>query len=310
MEEIDFRLKGLAGIFTDQDLTRVLSERDPVLAILSYFATSLFDKNTVNDVLWDITANCISQLELEDCVIYLLDEKSMHLKQRAAYGHKDQGQRKILEPITIPLGEGIVGNVAKTGTAEIVDDVTQDDRYILDDIQRGSELTVPIVLEGKVIGVLDTEHSQKHFYTPLHLFLFDLIAQLTAKKLSHLNRGSKLSFTNDNAYYLQLLSLLENEKIYRDPYLSLGKAAEQLSISANYLSQMVNHLSGCSFCDLINHYRITEAMQSLSHPDFNDYTVEGIGYESGFNSPSTFYSAFKKHTGVTPSAYRKHNSSF
>ncbi|MBC9796649.1 helix-turn-helix domain-containing protein [Sinomicrobium weinanense] len=304
MEITDHRILGLNRIFSEQELLDISESRTHIISILSYFATSLFDKNNVEDVLWDITENCIGRLGLEDCVIYLLDKRKSLLVQKAAYGNKECGERKILSPITIPLGQGIVGHVAVTGQPEIVEDVTQDRRYILDDLQRNSELTVPIMLDGRVIGIIDSEHSEKDFFTPYHLFLFELIAQLAVKKLAHISQDSRGSFTNDNAYYKQLCALLEKEKIYRDENLSLSAVAEQLSISANYLSQLINSLSNSNFPDLINRYRVKEAMKWLTHPDYKNYTVAGIGYESGFNSTSAFYAAFKKHTGITPTEYR------
>jgi AraC-like DNA-binding protein len=275
------------------------------ISILSYFATSLFDKNKIDDVLWDIAENCIAELGLEDCVIYLLDERRKLLVQKAAYGNKSQGERKILSPITIPLGKGIVGYVAMTGQAEIIDDVSMDSRYILDDLQRGSELTVPLLLDEKVIGIIDSEHSEKFFYDTSHLYLFELIAQLTVKKLSHVIQNNKNSFTNDNAYFKQFCQLLEDEKIYKNESLSLSTVAGQLNISANYLSQLINKLCDSNFSDVVNKLRVEEAMRCITHSDYSSYTMEGIGYEAGFHSKSSFYSAFKKHTGITPTEYEK-----
>ena len=80
--------------------------------------------------------------------------------------------------------------------------------------------------------------------------------------------------------------------------------AEQLNISANYLSRLINALSKSNFSELINRYRVEEAKRALAHPDFSSYTVEGVGYEAGFKSKSAFYSAFKKHTGSTPIEFR------
>ena len=310
MEDTDYRILGLSKVFSKNDLADVGNNRTYVISILSYFATSLFDKNKIDDVLWDITENCISKLGLEDCIIYLLDKEKNLLNQRAAYGNKNKGKRKILNPITIPFGQGIVGYVAETGRPEIISDVTQDTRYILDDLQRGSELAVPLFHKGEVIGVIDSEHSMKSFFTINHLFLFELIAQLTVKKLAHIIQNEKSSFTNDNAYFKQFCYLIEKKRLYRDDKLSLTSIAEQLNISANYLSQLVNELSDYNFSEFINHYRVEEAKNHLIHPDFSNYTIAGIGLESGFNSRSAFYSAFKKHTGLTPSKYRKkHNIS-
>lgn len=237
MTTVDYRIEGLNRIFSEKEFFDISESRTHVIPILSYFATSLFDKHRVEDVLWDIVENCIAQLDLEDCVIYLLNEKNGQLIQKAAYGNKNRGGRQILSPIAIQPGAGIVGSVAKSGNSEVVDDVTVDPRYIRDDLQRSSELTVPLVGEGKVLGVIDSEHSQKAFFTDYHLFLFELIAQLTVKKLAHITQNNRISFTNDNAYFQQLSYLLEEEKIYRDENLSLTVVADQLNVSANYLSQ-------------------------------------------------------------------------
>lgn len=305
IQATDHRILGLNRIFPEKELLELSKSQGYVISILSYFATSLFDKNKTEDVLWDIAENCISQLGVEDCVIYLLDKDKKMLVQKAAYGNKNRGERKILSPITIPLGEGIVGHVGETGKSEIVDDVTCDGRYILDDLQRGSELTVPMIFDKELIGVIDSEHSEKAFFSIYHQFLFELIAQLTVKKLTHIIKRSKNSFTNDNAYYKQLRYLLEKEKIYRNENLSLSAIAKQLNISANYLSQLVNTLCKINFSELINRYRVEEAMRCLVQPDYDHFTVAGIGYESGFSSTSAFYTSFKKHAGITPTEYRK-----
>ncbi|RAJ01555.1 GAF domain-containing protein [Chitinophaga skermanii] len=152
-------------------------------AMVNYFATSLFGKNTVEDILWDIAKNCIGQLHFEDCVMYLVDENNNKLVQKAAFGAKNPQQFIIHDPIEIPIGQGIVGSVAASAKAEIVSDTTQDSRYILDDQQRFSEITVPIIYEGKVIGIIDSEHSRKHFYTQQHLALLENIAMICALKI-------------------------------------------------------------------------------------------------------------------------------
>ncbi len=152
--------------------------------ILIYFSASILEQNTEEEVVWDVVRNCISQLHFVDCVIYLLDEKSGLLKQKAAHGPKNPKGEDILQPIDIPLGKGITGTVALTGIAEIVHDTSIDPRYILDDDLRFSEIAVPIVLNKKVIGVIDCEHPEKHFFQPQHLRILTAIASLCAIKLS------------------------------------------------------------------------------------------------------------------------------
>ena len=152
--------------------------------VINYFNRSIAQTNTVEEALWDITQQCIARLGLEDCVIYLLDPERKVLVQKAAWGIKSSPDQKIIDPIDIPLGKGIVGMVGKTGKPELVADTAIDPRYIPDGVVRLSELAVPILDGDEVVGVIDTEHSQKNFYTSWHLQLLTAIASLCSNKIA------------------------------------------------------------------------------------------------------------------------------
>ena len=162
----------------------VLRRRLAAERILNYFATSLYGQNTVDDVFWDIAKNCITKLRLEDCVIYLYDEARNVLVQKAAHGPKNPESFQILNPIEIPMGKGIVGSVAQNCRAEIVNNTKKDPRYIVDDSFRYSEMAVPIIIEGKIFGVIDSEHSKKGYFRFYHLKLLSQIAAICEIKLS------------------------------------------------------------------------------------------------------------------------------
>lgn len=151
---------------------------------INYLATSLHEQRTVESILWDVAKNCIGRLQFEDCVIYLKDNDRDVLVQKAAWGPKTTEEDRILNPIEIPIGVGIVGNVAQTGVGEIIADTTVDKRYIVDDARRLSEITVPILYAGKVIGIIDSEHSRKGFFTQKHLSILTTIASLCANKIT------------------------------------------------------------------------------------------------------------------------------
>lgn len=152
--------------------------------VVNYFNQSISQKSTVDAALWDVAQQCIARLGWEDCVIYLLDSGRQVLVQKAAWGQKSTPDLKIINPIEIPVGQGIVGTVAATCRAELISDTTTDPRYVVDDATRGSELAVPILLEGRAIGVIDSEHSKKGFYTPWHLQILTAIAALCSNKIA------------------------------------------------------------------------------------------------------------------------------
>jgi putative methionine-R-sulfoxide reductase with GAF domain len=155
--------------------------------IINYFATSMSGQTQVDAMLWDVCRNCIARLGFEDCVIYLIDHQTQLLQQKAACGPKTTAFNIIVGPIEIPVGKGIVGCVALSGMAEIIPDTSLDPRYIIDDAQRLSELAVPVISNRKVIGVIDSEHSEKNFYTAKHLQVLTTIASMLAHRIEKMH---------------------------------------------------------------------------------------------------------------------------
>jgi len=131
------------------------------------------------------------------------------------------------------------------------------------------------------------------------VFSKDEILSLEGKKYE------KSSLTEEKSEFIKsdLLSLLDGEKAYLDPEVSLTSLSRKLSVSPNHLSQVINENIGASFFDLINGRRIEESKKMLK--DRPEYTILAVAMECGFNSKSAFNSAFKKFTGVTPSFFQK-----
>jgi signal transduction histidine kinase/ligand-binding sensor domain-containing protein len=152
--------------------------------LLNSFATSLYGQNTIDDIFWDTARNCIEKLEFTDCVIYQKDETRGVLVQRAAFGPKNPNRREIINQIEIAVGKGIVGTVAKTGKAEIIRNTSRDSRYIVDDHQRLSEISIPVMVDGKVFAIIDSEHPEKKFFTRYHLRLLQKIAAVCSERIS------------------------------------------------------------------------------------------------------------------------------
>ncbi len=100
------------------------------------------------------------------------------------------------------------------------------------------------------------------------------------------------------------LSNAMNQQLHRQTELSLQTLSEHLNIPVNKLSQVLNVHMDTGFYDYINKNRITDACKQLQKTNLN---IIDVAFLVGFNSKSTFNSAFKKHIGLTPSQYKKQN---
>ena len=116
---------------------------------------------------------------------------------------------------------------------------------------------------------------------------------------------SQLTPERSERYLNKLLQFMEKERPFTDGDLTIQKLAQKLSIPGPHLSQTINERLGKSFPDFINSYRIEEAKKRLLDPALKHLSILGIAEEVGFSSKSSFNSVFKKHTGITPSEFRK-----
>ena len=205
-------------IKTQKLISEHLQYRLEVEKVTNYFNRLMSATETEDELLWDVARQCISKLNFEDCVIYLKEKKNNILIQKAAWGPKvimvenDPLQKQaIFSPIEIPMGKGIVGSVAKTGIAEIIPDVTKDPRYILDDAQRCSEITVPIIYGNEVLGIIDSESSHFNYYTPWHLQILTDIALHCAERIVKLRADKSLQ--KNKIQLLQTRQKLAEERL-------------------------------------------------------------------------------------------------
>jgi AraC-like DNA-binding protein len=100
----------------------------------------------------------------------------------------------------------------------------------------------------------------------------------------------------------RIVQYLLDSEVYTNPDLTITMLARQMNTSTERISTAINKEMNKNFFDLINEKRVEKA-KGLLMDKINLLTVEAIAYEAGFNSRASFYRAFKKCTGLTPSGY-------
>lgn len=167
---------------------------------------------------------------------------------------------------------------------------------------------------------LRVENTLKIYY-PLWIgisFLIYFMGQRFLIDLKTLNERKSIRNRNTNPIIVNSMTVkggyetfekIENEikasKLYMNPNISLSDVANKFNLSSGYLSQLMGRYSENGFNNMINGLRVDEAKKMLLDNEFDKYTNVSIGLEAGFNSRSSFFAVFKKHTGLTPSQYRK-----
>lgn len=137
--------------------------------------------------LWQLTAHAGRSLGLPDCVLYV--RQGNDLVQTAAWGPKTAPPMRIHTPIVLRLGQGIVGFAAAQGASQNVPDVRSDPRYVADLVPARSELAVPIVHNGSVVGVIDVESPQTAAFGPREQVALHAIGALAGPLASSLGEG-------------------------------------------------------------------------------------------------------------------------
>lgn len=127
---------------------------------------------------------------------------------------------------------------------------------------------------------------------------------------AYIDRMMKFSFSESEMEEKKVLLLehLKTSQQYHDPKISLAQLAQQLKWPINDLSFLINEGLRSNFNDFINQLRVQSFQELVLDPENKKYSIVGLSEQVGFSSKASFYRAFKKETGTTPTAYLKENS--
>jgi AraC-like DNA-binding protein len=118
-------------------------------------------------------------------------------------------------------------------------------------------------------------------------------------------RNSLLTEAQKRQYLEELEKFMKDQKPYLDPLLTLPALSRKIHIPPRYLSQILNESMKQNFFDYINSHRIEESKRLLRDKNRREKTVLEVLLEVGFNSKSSFNSAFKRYTGMTPTSFMR-----
>ncbi len=162
-----------------------------VLRTLNAFAVDVITIPSVEDLFWYVAQNVVGRLNFVDCVIYRADDVGASLTQVAALGAKNPYDRSILNPLRIDFGQGVTGQVAQSGKPVIVGDLLKQQNYIPDMSPARSEICVPLLIKGRVVGVIDSEHPDPDAFGQAELDILTTVAAMTGAKLELLAEAER-----------------------------------------------------------------------------------------------------------------------
>ncbi len=142
------------------------------LAVLTEISHEINSSLNLDEVLASAASQVKRLIDFEIFAVLLPDDSANNLYFRFAIGHRPE----VVEHWRIPMGDGIIGAAASTGQAIRVGDVLKDPRYLAAVEAVRSELAVPLIVRGRVIGVMDIESRQPDYFTPAQQKILTLVA--------------------------------------------------------------------------------------------------------------------------------------
>ncbi|HXJ17586.1 MAG TPA: SpoIIE family protein phosphatase [Candidatus Polarisedimenticolia bacterium] len=158
------------------EINPVLDIPAETLAVLGEISHEINSSLNLDEVLASAAAQVKRLIDYEIFAVLLRAENANELYVRFAIGHRSE----VVEHWRIPMGDGIIGAAATTGQAIRVGDVLKDPRYLPAVEEVRSELAVPLIVRGRVIGVMDIESRQPDYFTPAQQTILTLVASRIA----------------------------------------------------------------------------------------------------------------------------------
>ena len=182
--------------------------------ISHYFSSSLANKKTQDEVLWDVAGNLIGKMNYVDCMIYLWNDNKTKMVQKASFGPKGKPEFISASVFDVLPGQGVVGHVIESQQPLLINDTRKDSRYRVDDEFRLSEICVPIIHNNELMGIIDSEHPQANYFSERDIKIMTTIATLLGNKLKQIEsersleaKGKELATTNEQLVEARLAAL-------------------------------------------------------------------------------------------------------
>ena len=199
-----------------------------VLATLAEIGEEVNSSLDLDEVLARTAALIKRHIDYEIFGVLLFEGDGSYLKHRFSIGYP----RDLADNLRIPLGHGITGTAAATGHSVRVSDTSKDSRYInaIDSVR--SELAVPLMLQGKCIGVLDIQSRHSEYFTPDQQNILTLLASRLAVAIENARLFQRVRAQADTLLLLSEVgretgSILDVEELLR-------RAAEQTKRVIDY----------------------------------------------------------------------------
>lgn len=171
-------------------------------------------------------------------------------------------------------------------------------------------LGITFIAGTLLLWTVDLLIARHIFFTFISFFIYligyygyaqaDILFEVV-RKLKPKYQSSKLTPTRSKGIYLDLLNLMDSEKLYLSANIKLAEVATRLEITPHDLSRAINENYGGSFLDFINKYRVDEAKNILTGSERPK--MFAVALDSGFGNKVSFYKNFKKFTGALPSEF-------
>ncbi|MCO7224086.1 GAF domain-containing protein [Pleionea sp. CnH1-48] len=220
--------------------------------------TQLSGLQSVDQVCMALASSLQETLSLPDNVIYLRTRKDTFV-QVAAGSNKCSEQGQIIAPLSLSSGQGVVGMAAQNKSSIRVEDTRENEHYIVDDQCRLSELAVPLVYDGEVYGVIDSEHPELAYFSEEDEVMLNAIAAMVTPKIAHLMAKSSLK---------RAVSALNEQLIdsFEPQFSDTRRLDSALPLLGS--NQQLSELSQKEFCDATNHLlkHYNDSQELISSP--------------------------------------------
>ncbi|MGB3465279.1 MAG: helix-turn-helix domain-containing protein [Cyclobacteriaceae bacterium] len=273
-----------------------------IICLIAELGKTLSTMSDAESIIRFCLAEFIPHFSLADFVIYKYNPSQNTLQKCASLNKFYFDLNEPYKDLILTPGQGVVGQTAMVKSTLLINNTETFEGYVIDDERRYSELSCPVLYKNRLIGVLDSENSEKGYFNRDLQQTFEILSVLIAPHLKEIGYPK-----GQNIYYQRFLDMLSEDNIYLDNELNLEKVASKLELTSGHFSAIINEYSKDGFRALINRARVSHFI-NLATTTRSGNSLLSLAYASGFNSKATFNRAFKNHTGSSPLSYLKEKS--